>query len=67
MQFWLVRKHFEVVNLHSIEETAALIILLPQMFEVRNQINSVSDKFSLCSQNFKRSLHSHNSHFLVNY
>lgn len=49
MQFWLVRKHFEVGYLHSIEETAALIILLAQTFEVRNHINSVLDKFSLCS------------------
>lgn len=59
MQFWLVRKHFEVVYLHSIEETAALIILIPQTFEVRNQINSVSP--------VKIFLHSYNSHFLVDY
>lgn len=62
MQFWLVRKHFEVVYLHSIEETEALIILLPQTFEVRNQINSVSTV-----KIFKCSLHSCNSHFLVDY
>lgn len=42
MHFWLAIKHTDVVYLHSIEETVPLIILLPQTFEVGNQINSVS-------------------------
>lgn len=42
MHFWLAVKHFDVVYLHSLEETVPSICLLPQTFEVGNQINSVS-------------------------
>lgn len=42
MHFWLAIKHFGGVYLQSIEETAPLIILLPQTFKVGNQVNSLN-------------------------